>query len=168
MNDVKEILLFGNIQEDEPVCTIVNDAVMGGSSFSHIVYSPEKFLIFSGNLSLENNGGFASFRMNVNNNKHPGFNWLSFRLKGDGKQYRFRIRNEYLWEDVAYSYSFRTINDIWMQFDIPLTKFVPVYRGKQIRHPGGLKSEDIRQIGLLISDKQSGPFSVMLEWVKCH
>lgn len=167
MNDSNNNLLFGNKQEDLPNWTIVNDGVMGGRSSSHVAFTPEKNLVFSGNLSLENNGGFASFRMKVDKHIPAGCTRLSFRLKGDGKQYRFRIRNEDLWEDVSYSYSFRTINDIWMQFDIPLTKFVPVYRGKQIKYHGGLKSEDIRQIGLLISDKQSGPFSVILQWVKC-
>ena len=168
MNDSTNNLLFGNMREDQPDWTIVNDEVMGGRSSSRVAITPEKKLVFSGYLSLENNGGFASFRMNVDKHIPAGFSRLSFRLKGDGKKYRFRIRNEDLWDDVSYSYGFRTINDIWMQYDIPLKKFVPVYRGKQIMHPERLKSEDIRQIGLLISDKQSGPFSVILQWVKCY
>ena len=41
---------------------IVNDDVMGGISTSYLSVSDGKSLIFNGNLSLENNGGFASTR----------------------------------------------------------------------------------------------------------
>ena len=42
---------------------IVNDDVMGGISTSELYLNDDKNLIFNGNLSLENNGGFASSRM---------------------------------------------------------------------------------------------------------
>ena len=38
---------------------IVNDDVMGGISTSTMSLNKEKNLLFKGNLSLENNGGFA-------------------------------------------------------------------------------------------------------------
>ncbi len=41
--------------------TTVNDPVMGGMSNSRITYG-DGGLVFSGNISLENNGGFASAR----------------------------------------------------------------------------------------------------------
>jgi len=44
---------------------IVNDDVMGGISTSYLSVSDEKKLIFNGNLSLENNGGFASSRLGL-------------------------------------------------------------------------------------------------------
>ena len=44
---------------------IVNDDVMGGISTSYLSVSDEKNLIFNGNLSLKNNGGFASSRMGL-------------------------------------------------------------------------------------------------------
>ena len=42
---------------------IVNDDVMGGVSTSNLSLNDQKNLIFNGNLSLANNGGFASSRM---------------------------------------------------------------------------------------------------------
>ena len=41
---------------------IVNDGVMGGISQSNIYLNEENNIIFAGNVSLENNGGFASIR----------------------------------------------------------------------------------------------------------
>ena len=43
--------------------SIVNDDVMGGISKSNLSMNGENNLIFSGYLSLENNGGFASSRL---------------------------------------------------------------------------------------------------------
>ena len=42
--------------------SIVNDDVMGGISKSKLSMSDENNLMFTGYLSLENNGGFASTR----------------------------------------------------------------------------------------------------------
>ena len=47
---------------------IVNDSVMGGLSTSQ-AYEKDNSLIFTGNVSLENNGGFASIRTTINTNK---------------------------------------------------------------------------------------------------
>ena len=44
---------------------IVNDDVMGGISKSFLSINDENNLIFSGNVSLKNNGGFASTRMGL-------------------------------------------------------------------------------------------------------
>ena len=44
---------------------IVNDDVMGGISTSTMSLNKEKNLLFKGNLSLENNGGFASSRLSL-------------------------------------------------------------------------------------------------------
>ena len=48
---------------------VVNDNVMGGVSESNIRFSENNTLIFQGRVSIENNGGFASFRYNTKNLK---------------------------------------------------------------------------------------------------
>ena len=44
---------------------IVNDDVMGGVSKSYLSVNDDRNLIFDGYLSLENNGGFASSRLEL-------------------------------------------------------------------------------------------------------
>ena len=63
---------------------IVNDDVMGGISTSYLSVSDEKNLIFNGNLSLENNGGFASSRLGLKKNILTGVKSLVIRITGDG------------------------------------------------------------------------------------
>ena len=51
---------------------IVNDDVMGGISKSKLYIDKYNNLVFNGYLSLENNGGFASCRLNLNEENLAG------------------------------------------------------------------------------------------------
>ena len=64
--------------------SIVNDDVMGGISNSSILINNEKNLIFKGYLSLENNGGFASSRLDVRQDNLKGAKFFKIKLKGEG------------------------------------------------------------------------------------
>ena len=46
---------------------VINDDVMGGLSQSRIELSPASTALFSGQLALENNGGFASILRGADN-----------------------------------------------------------------------------------------------------
>ena len=73
---------------------IVNDDVMGGISTSYLSVSDEKNLIFNGNLSLENNGGFASSRLGLKKNILKGVKSFIIRIKGDGNSYKLRLSQD--------------------------------------------------------------------------
>ena len=97
---------FQQIQELDN-WVIVNDTVMGGRSNSRLNIN-DSYLSFSGILSLENNGGFASIRR-VDNGK----TWLSdkpiqIQVKGDGREYQLRFRTNQRVDDVSYVVSFKT------------------------------------------------------------
>jgi monofunctional biosynthetic peptidoglycan transglycosylase len=51
---------------------IVNDDVMGGISKSNLYLNSNGNLIFEGEVSLENNGGFASCRLGTENGEMNG------------------------------------------------------------------------------------------------
>ena len=68
--------------------TIVNDDVMGGISNSTVLINDKKHLIFKGYLSLENNGGFASSRLDIGKNNLNGIKFFEIKLKGDGNNYK--------------------------------------------------------------------------------
>ena len=73
--------------------TTVNDPVMGGQSTSSITYGPGG-MVFSGTISLENNGGFASARSPQDpgiGRKAAGARSLRVHAKGDGKTYLLRV-----------------------------------------------------------------------------
>lgn len=69
----------------------VNDTVMGGRSHARGGFTATESLYMHGNLSLENNGGFASVR--TRHRLHfAGFHGFRLRVAGDGKRYCLRIK----------------------------------------------------------------------------
>ena len=58
---------------------IVNDGVMGGLSSSKAIVNDDNKIIFSGNVSLENNGGFASLRSAVKDYNFEKFSGLEIK-----------------------------------------------------------------------------------------
>ena len=65
--------------------TSVNDGVMGGISKGGFTRSEQGTLLFRGELSLENNGGFASIRLKQTELDLSGTNTLVIKAKGDGR-----------------------------------------------------------------------------------
>ncbi len=62
-----ESILNSSIMKSNDKWRIVNDAVMGGLSSSTVSINNEGKILFSGNVSLDNNGGFASLRSPIDN-----------------------------------------------------------------------------------------------------
>jgi hypothetical protein len=71
--------------------TIVNDGVMGGLSYGNFAINQEGNGVFSGTISLENNGGFSSVRYRFAPLATTAKSKVVLRIKGDGKSYQFRI-----------------------------------------------------------------------------
>jgi len=78
---------FFDFKEEQEInrWRIVNDGVMGGLSQGKILWNqPENTMIWSGKVSLENNGGFTSIRTTPELYKVGDFEKIILRVKGDG------------------------------------------------------------------------------------
>ena len=64
---------------------VVNDTVMGGVSASQVRPHPDGGVTFSGELSLENNGGFASTRTGDIRQDWSNLSALQMEVIGDGR-----------------------------------------------------------------------------------
>ena len=142
---------------------IVNDGVMGGISKSNIYLNEANNIIFAGNVSLENNGGFASIRMAFDGTQLKGTSIFLLRVKGDGNIYKFRLNMSGSYAN--YSADFKTLKDQWMDIEIPIENFKPYYFGRSARAPR-LKVHKVNSLGVLISDKQAGNFALEIEYVQ--
>ena len=143
---------------------IVNDDVMGGISTSYLSVSDEKKLIFNGNLSLENNGGFASSRLGLKKNILKGVKSFIIRIKGDGNSYKLRLSQDN--RRASYSANFKSINDKWIDVSISIEDFIATWRGYTYNDYPSVDSERINSLGLQISDKQEGKFKLEIEYIK--
>ena len=70
---------------------VVDDSIMGGVSASHLSLQLG-FMLFEGDVSLENNGGFASFRGPV---RFPTETTaLLLTVRGDGRRYKLTLKRD--------------------------------------------------------------------------
>lgn len=92
INDTEQIIIdFSNTSATG--WQIVNDRVMGGISRSSFQLHEDGYALFSGTVSLENNGGFASVRTRAQTPMDLSeFDGLSVHVLGDGKTYSLRLR----------------------------------------------------------------------------
>jgi monofunctional biosynthetic peptidoglycan transglycosylase len=146
---------------DEPNRWIaVMDGVMGGRSAGGMSFH-DGYAVFSGVLSLENNGGFASVRRmwspNSENNDR-----IVIRVRGDGRQYQLRLRQNRRFNGVAYSTSFTTKAGEWRDYEFTAADFRAVYFGREVRNAAPLEFDRVRQFGFLLADKSPGEFSLSI------
>ena len=144
--------------------SIVNDNVMGGISNSDLYITDENNLMFFGNVSLKNNGGFASSRLGFKKGKLKNIKGFKIRLKGDGKKYKFRLRESY--RSSNYSTDFDTKSGVWTSIEILVSDLNPMFMGYYSRNAKKLEIENISSLGFQISDKQEGEFKLEIMHVK--
>lgn len=145
-----------------------NDNVMGGVSTGLVSLTEDSCLLFSGSLSLENNGGFASIRTRPKDCVLGGYQGIRIRVKGDGRVYQFRIHVDDYFDAVAFKRDFQTTDDIWVEIDLPFASFVPTYRGRILENEKPLVAARIRQVGFLIADKSAGPFNLIVDKITAY
>ena len=146
---------------------IVNDTVMGGRSESNIRWEDDSESIrFSGELSLENNGGFASIRAIMPERYFNQAKRICIKVRGDGRTYQLRARTNKNLDGIAFVKEFKTSNGEWTSLEFSMDDFTPRFRGRLIRDAGKLKPENIRQIGFMLADKIPGQFQLDIQGVK--
>ena len=141
---------------------VVNDDVMGGMSQSGFRLA-NSVALFQGEVSLENNGGFASVRSLPARHDLAGCDAFVVRVRGDGRSYKFTARS---FDSAIYQTVFATENGEWEEHRLPLAEFVPTFRGRILSGEPPLDPAKVTSVGFLISDKQEGPFQLEVAWIK--
>ena len=167
MNGEKQIFDFSS-NKTAGEWRIINDVVMGGVSKSSMKLGTDGTAKFSGILSADNNGGFASVRSYVENVDLDDFTGVIIRTKGDGKIYNLRFRTDEDYDGVSYQAKFKSENEEWTENKIPFKDFVPTFRGRTVPNTPELDSKNIKQFGILIADKQFGEFELDVQWIKFY
>ena len=143
---------------NSPAWQIVNDDVMGGVSTSRFQILTNGGAVFSGVVSLENNGGFASVRSSPARHDLTGCGCFVIRLRGDGRRYKFTARTETGFDTPLYQCAFETKRGEWEEHRLAFKDFVPTFRGRILTGVPPLNPANVTSVGFLISDQQAGPF----------
>lgn len=141
----------------------VNDGVMGGRSRGGPVIE-DGVMVFSGVLSLENNGGFSSVRTVGRGFDLSAGRELVLRVRGDGRRYQLRLATDARWRGLTVSWAgeFATVPGQWIDAVVPLATLRPTVRGVELQGPP-MDPARVREIGLMIADKREGPFRLEVE-----
>jgi hypothetical protein len=144
----------------------VNDGVMGGLSVSRLRFDSAGHAVFEGEVSLENNGGFASVRAS-----HLDLgcaDTLAYGLTawGDGHTYKLNFRTDSSFDGVNYQAAFTPAPGLWTQTILPLAAFEPSFRGRLVQGAQALQPGAVRQVGLMISNRQAGAFRLMVKSIE--
>lgn len=163
MSDAPATLLY-DFQTDSPPSDwrIQDDTVMGGVSRGRFSIDADGHGVFSGHVSLENNGGFSSVQHVLDTRDVSGYGKVVLRVKGDGKRYQLRVKSARN-ERPSYVAYFQTTGD-WQTVEIPFDQLRPTFRGRQLDLPN-YPGRQMEQIGLLIGNKKPQDFRLLIDWI---
>jgi hypothetical protein len=164
-NDEPPQLLINFIGQDEiNRWRVTNDNVMGGVSSGTMIIEAEHG-IFTGDISLDNNGGFSSvFRpidKLVSNVKK-----VSIKVKGDGQPYQLRLTANIDGYRVTYRHEFLTKVDTVEQLYFNLADFTATFRGRTLSNAPSITAEKVREVGFLMTKKKPGKFFLVIHHIE--
>jgi len=136
---------------------VEDDGVMGGLSQGKVTRDPAGHLVFRGDVSLDNDGGFSSIQNDFDPVDVAPYRTAVIRLKGDGKNYRFIVEAE---KNARHYYTaeFPTTGE-WQEIKIPLRSMVPVRRGDRLDLPN-YPAETMSQVRLMIANGRAESFQL--------
>jgi len=143
----------------------VNDVVMGGMSRSAFELAAPGIARFRGVVSLENSGGFASVRTAPRRWNSSGASAFVLRVLGDGRAYKFTLRTDDGFDGVQYQSRFTPPAGEWQETRLTVASFAATFRGRSVPGSPPLDPARVRALGLMISDRQAGPFELLVDWI---
>jgi uncharacterized surface protein with fasciclin (FAS1) repeats len=150
---------------------VVLDGVMGGRSSGRVSQPESGILRFSGQLSLENNGGFSQIQTSIApgslQDGAGGGGGVEIRVRGDGRTYIFDLRTS----DVrimagSFQTTFDTVAGEWTTVRLPFEQFRLHSFGRLVSNAPRLNPERIESIGVTLADKNAGPFRIDFDSIR--
>ena len=154
-----------HVEIDTTAWQVVNDGVMGGVSTSWFSLN-NGVAAFHGEVSLKNNGGFASVRSLPASHGLAGCDTFVVCARGDGRRYKFTARTDPDLNTAIYQQVFTTTAGEWEEHRLPAKAFIPSFRGRVLTGEPALDLARVVSVGFLISDRQAGGFRLEIAWIK--
>ena len=142
---------------------VVDDVVMGGKSNGNFQLNKDGKGVFSGKISLDNNGGFSSVRYGFYKLNIEKFKSIVLKIKGDGKNYQFRIKHKSS-DYASYITSFSSSGE-WQEIEIPLISMYPSFRGRKLDEPNFFH-KSIEEVTFLIANKKNEEFILLIDKIE--
>jgi len=141
---------------------VVLDGVMGGLSSGTVDRAGDR-LVFTGETSLRNNGGFSSIRAPIPAGSLAGYNALRIEVQGDGRTYILGASSRTGRGD-SYWTRFETTPGETTTVTAPIDEMVRQFFGNPIR--GRLQPAQVAGLEFYIYDGEAGPFRLEVERIE--
>lgn len=158
-----------NIEFDAGVAgwRTVLDGVMGGRSTGRVTQPEAGILRFSGELSLENNGGFSQTQTTVPEGSLKGAFGIEARVRGDGRTYQFDVRcSDVRMMAGSFQKKFETVAGEWITVRMPFEQFRLFSFGRPVSNAPKLTPARVESIGVTLADKKPGAFQLDIDFVR--
>jgi len=158
-----------NIEFDAGVARwrTVLDGVMGGRSTGRVTQPQAGVLRFSGELSLENNGGFSQMQTTVPGGSLKGAAGIEARVLGDGRTYQFDVRcSDVRLMAGSFQTEFDTVAGEWMTLRLPFEQFRLYSFGRLVPNAPKLTPARVESIGVTLADKEAGAFQLDVDFIR--
>ena len=139
---------------------VEDDVIMGGRSQGTFSMNDDGHAVFSGYVSLDNDGGFSSVQNYFDPIDVSRYRSAYLRLKGDGKCYQFLVESKRN-QRHYYVYDFQTSHE-WQTVRVPLADMYPVYRGDRLAIPN-YSGQTMAMVRFLIGNKKPESFRLEID-----
>lgn len=145
----------------------VLDGVMGGRSTGRVTQPEAGILRFSGELSLENNGGFSQMQTTVPEASLKDAVGIEARVRGDGRTYQFDVRcSDVRMMAGSFQMKFDTVAGEWVTIRLPFEQFRLYSFGRLVPNAPKLTPARVESIGVTLADKKPGAFQLDIDFVR--
>ncbi len=158
----KHLLFDFTGENPAPAWQPIDGTELNDLSNSRCQLLPEGGMHFSGIVLPETINSRVSARSPLGQYNVSDCSQLWLRLRGDGKSYKLNLRTNSAQNDISYQLAFTTAKGRLIDLQLPLSEFRPVKHGRPCPGNASLDPADIKSIGLLISERQTGSFEMAL------
>ena len=109
---------------------VINDGVMGGLSQGKAQLT-ENSILFQGNISLDNNGGFSSLKSPFQKTDLSSFEFVEVRLKSKGQKFALTLETHERFYMPYFKINLSTKSEDWEVLHLKIADF-KVYRLGQL------------------------------------
>lgn len=145
---------------------VVNDGVMGGLSRGEAKLT-DNSILFKGEVSLDNNGGFSSLRSNFSRKELSGYEQVTIRYRSEGISLAMTLSVSRRWYIPNYKTSLSSTQGAWKTITLNLKDFQKHYIGKPMNETldSTILSEVIR-LGFITNEKKYGDFEFEIDYIQ--
>lgn len=145
---------------------VVVDGVMGGRSSAALI-ATENSVVLSGDISLENRGGFASIRTPYGDYDLSEFTQLQIRYRSTGQSFAFTLSNFRRFYMPRFKHVLPNTYGAWDEVSVRFDNFKKMRFGDELGGgPTSAELKNIIRLGLISNDKIAGPFSLEVDYIK--